>query len=52
MTPSVPLARRRNSLNSALGLGEKLFSSASERKFAAAIEDGLDQVETGLLDQV
>ena len=52
MTPSVPLARRRNSLNSALGLGEKLFSSASERKFASAIEDGLDEVETGLLDQV
>ncbi len=52
MTPSVPLARRRNSLNSALGLGEKLFSSASERKFAAAIEDGLDKVETGLLGQV
>ena len=54
MTPSVPLARRRNSLNSALGLGlgEKLFSSASERKFAVAIEDGLEQVEIGLLDQV
>ena len=52
MTPSVPLARRRNSLNSALGLGEKLFSSASERKFASAIEDGLEEVEAGLLNQV
>jgi len=48
----VPLARRRNSLNSALGLGEKLFSSASERKFASAIEDGLEEVEAGLLNQV
>jgi len=52
VTPSVPLARRRNSLNSALGLGEKLFSSASERKFASAIEDGLEEVEAGLLNQV
>jgi len=52
VTPSAPLARRRVSLNSALGLGEKLFSTANERKFAAAIEDGLDQVETGLLNQV
>jgi heptaprenyl diphosphate synthase len=51
VTPS-PLARRRNSLNSALGLGERLFSSASERRFASAIEDGLDQVEAGLLAQV
>lgn len=52
MTHSVPLARRRNSLNSALGLGEKLFSSANERRFASAIEDGLGQVEEGLLTQV
>jgi heptaprenyl diphosphate synthase len=52
VTPSAPLARRRISLNSALGLGEKLLSSTSERKFATAIEDGLDQVETGLLNQV
>lgn len=52
MTPSAPLARRRNSLNSALGFGEKLFSSASERSFVAAIDDGLEEVEAGLLLQV
>ena len=46
MTPSVPTARR--SLSSALGLGEKLFSSASERRFAIAIETGLGAVEEGL----
>lgn len=48
----MPLTRRRTSLNSALGLGEKLFSSANDRRFAAAIEDGLDAVESGLLTQV
>jgi heptaprenyl diphosphate synthase len=49
---SVPLARRRNSLSSSLGLGEKLFSSSSERRFADAIEDGLDLVEAGLLAEM
>ncbi len=52
MTPSVPLTRRSNSLTAALGLGEKLFSSASERKFADAIEAGLDAVEAGLLREM
>lgn len=52
MNPSVPLARRRNTLSSALGLGEKLFSSASERRFASAIEEGLDAVEAGLLTEM
>jgi heptaprenyl diphosphate synthase len=52
VTPSVPLTRRRTSLHSALGLGERLFSSASERKFASAIERGLAEVEAGLLTQV
>jgi len=51
VNPSVPLARRSN-LNSALGLGEKLFSSASERRFADAIESGLDAVEAGLLREM
>ena len=40
MNPSPPLARRSNTLSSSLGLGEKLFASSEERKFAAAIEDG------------
>ncbi|MDQ1597192.1 MAG: hypothetical protein QOI70_616, partial [Microbacteriaceae bacterium] len=52
MTPSVPLTRHANSLNSALGLGERFFSSASERRFATAIEDGLDAVEAGLLREM
>ncbi len=49
MKPSVPLARRSNTLSSSLGLGEKLFASSDERKFVDAIEEGLEQVEAGLL---
>ena len=49
MNPSVPLARRSNTLSSSLGLGEKLFSSSDERRFVTAIEDGLEIVEQGLL---
>jgi heptaprenyl diphosphate synthase len=48
---SAPPARRSN-LGSNLGLGEKLFSSASERRFATAIEAGLDAVEVGLLREM
>jgi heptaprenyl diphosphate synthase len=46
---SVPVARRRNTLSSSLGLGDKLFSSGDERRFVKEIEDGLDVVEEGLL---
>ena len=52
MNPSPPLARRSNTLSSSLGLGEKLFASSEERKFAVAIEDGLADVEEGLLAQM
>ena len=52
MSPAVPLARRSNTLSSSLGLGEKLFASSDERKFAAAIEEGLETVEAGLLAQM
>ncbi|CAN5450367.1 polyprenyl synthetase family protein [soil metagenome] len=52
MKPSPPLARRSNTLSSSLGLGEKLFASSEERKFAVAIEAGLDQVEAGLLQEM
>lgn len=52
MTSSAPVARRRNTLSSSLGLGEKLFASSDERKFALAIEDGLEAVEAGLLKEV
>ena len=49
MNPSVPLARRSNTLSSSLGLGEKLFASSDERRFVKALEDGLEIVEQGLL---
>ncbi|MET4583076.1 heptaprenyl diphosphate synthase [Conyzicola nivalis] len=49
MNASVPVARRRNTLSSSLGLGDKLFSSGDERRFVKEIEDGLDVVEEGLL---
>lgn len=52
MSPAVPIARRTNSLSSSLGLGEKLFASSDERRFAAAIEQGLETVEAGLLGQM
>ncbi|WP_349899771.1 polyprenyl synthetase family protein [Parafrigoribacterium soli] len=52
MTPSAHPARRSTTLSSSLGLGEKLFSSASERRFAEAIEEGLDAVEVGLLREM
>ena len=50
--PSVPRARRSNTLSSSLGLGEKLFASSDERKFADAIENGLKAVEAGLLREM
>jgi heptaprenyl diphosphate synthase len=46
---SAPVARRRNTLSSSLGLGDKLFASSDERRFAREIEDGLEVVESGLL---
>ena len=49
MNASVPLARRRNTLSSSLGLGDKLFASSDERRFVREIESGLDTVEDGLL---
>lgn len=52
MNPSVPSARRSNTLSSSLGLGEKLFASSDERKFVADIEQGLERVEEGLLREM
>jgi heptaprenyl diphosphate synthase len=52
VNPSVPVARRSNTLSSSLGLGEKLFASSDERRFATAIEKGLDAVEIGLLREM
>ena len=44
-------ARRSRSLTSTLGLGEKLFASSDEKRFATAVEQGLEAVEAGLIDQ-
>jgi heptaprenyl diphosphate synthase len=52
VNPSVPLARRSNTLSSSLGLGEKLFASSDERRFVDALEEGLATVEAGLIDQM
>ncbi len=49
---TTPLVRRSNTLRSSLGLGEKLFASSDERRFADALEQGLETVEVGLLDQM
>ncbi|MEZ5190521.1 MAG: polyprenyl synthetase family protein [Schumannella sp.] len=45
-------ARRGVTLGSALGVGEQLFASADERRFADAIERGLDEVEQGLVREL
>lgn len=52
MNASRPVDRRTTSLGSALGLGEKLFASPAERRFAGAVESGLESVETGLLKEM
>jgi len=52
VNPSVPLARRSNTLSSSLGLGEQLFASSEERRFALAIETGLEHVEAALLREM
>lgn len=48
------VAKRRVNLASNLGVsvGEKLFSTPAERGFVSAVEDGLEQVESGLRDEV
>jgi heptaprenyl diphosphate synthase len=52
LTRLPPLARRSKTLSASLGLGEKLFASSEERRFAEAIETGLIEVEEGLLNEV
>jgi len=51
VTGGAPLTRR-TVLSRSLGLGEALFASSDERKFAADIESGLEAVEAGLLEQM
>lgn len=48
MNAGAPLTRR-TVLSRSLGIGEALFASSDERRFAAEIEAGLEQVEAGLL---
>jgi heptaprenyl diphosphate synthase len=50
--PNVQQLRRRHKLKSSLGLGETLFASAEDRRFAVALEDGLQLVEEGLLAEM
>ncbi|MGN8051288.1 polyprenyl synthetase family protein [Curtobacterium sp. 22159] len=50
MNPSVPVARRAPSLRASLGIGERLFATPAERRFIAAVDDGLQLVEQGLED--
>jgi heptaprenyl diphosphate synthase len=45
-------ARRGSSLAANLGLSERVFASAADRAMARAIDDGLDRVEAGLVDEV
>ncbi|UOE43803.1 polyprenyl synthetase family protein [Agromyces larvae] len=52
MKPSVPAVRRGSSLAANLGLSERVFASAADRAMARAIDDGLDRVEAGLVDEV
>ena len=50
MNPSVPVARRAPSLRASLGIGERLFATPADRRFIAAVDDGLELVEQGLED--
>jgi heptaprenyl diphosphate synthase len=51
VSTGAPLTRR-TVLSRSLGLGEALFASSDERKFAADIEAGLEAVEAGLLKEM
>lgn len=52
MNPSHPVVRRGSKLAANLGLSERVFASSADRAMARAIDDGLDRVEAGLVDQV
>ncbi|WP_168626831.1 MULTISPECIES: polyprenyl synthetase family protein [unclassified Cryobacterium] len=52
MDPRANIARRRATITSSLGLAERLFASADERRFAHALEEGLVAVEEGLLKEL
>jgi heptaprenyl diphosphate synthase len=46
------LVRRAPSVASQVGLTERIFASGDDKRFAAAIDDGLERVEVGLHEQV
>lgn len=52
MKVTVPGARRSPSLTAQLGLSERIFSSESDRALSRTIDDGLEQVEAGLVQQL
>ncbi|MDR5691032.1 polyprenyl synthetase family protein [Agromyces indicus] len=52
MNPSHPVVRRGSKLAANLGLSERVFASSADRAMANAIDDGLDRVEAGLVDEV
>jgi heptaprenyl diphosphate synthase len=47
-----PVARRSKLLSAQIGLTERLFLNTEDRAMAARIEEGLEQVERGLLQHV
>jgi heptaprenyl diphosphate synthase len=48
----VSIAGRSTALRAQLGLTERLFSSREDRAMARRIDDGLERVEAGILEQV
>lgn len=52
MNPSHPVVRRGSKLAANLGLSERVFATSADRAMASAIDDGLDRVEAGLVDEV
>jgi len=47
-----PVVRRGKSLTASLGLGERLFASADERRFTSSVEEGLEKVEACLVNEM
>ncbi len=52
MTPRDAVTRRSANLTSQLRMTERLFSSREDRSIAKSIDDGLERVEAGILEQV
>jgi heptaprenyl diphosphate synthase len=52
VNPSHPVVRRGSKLAANLGLSERVFATSADRAMARAIDDGLDRVEAGLVEEV